>query len=231
MEKFYSVAVEMEDGRRKTLALKARGSGQAFAQAKDTPNVRRVGKVTEIAASDFEHVSKGGTLKESSAPVHRERHPEPHHKAAAHSKSEKPAAARHEPAARPAAYANTGPRVVSHARTRTGEQPFKHLQAPPERPKPPAAPAKAHTAAKAKTEKAEKSAKSSKPKAAKAPAKKSAAKTDENTRIIKSRRQDGPPYLVQRGSWKEAGGKRVFTIESEKGFDTREEAEAELSQG
>lgn len=238
MEKFFSVAVELEDGHRKILAVKASGSGQAFAQAKAAPNVRRVGKVTEIDASDFDHVSNGGTLKESaprdrasdsshksSADRKSSGHKSADHKSPAHPKSEKPAAAA--PAERPsAAYTNTGPRVVSHARTRTGEQPFKHLQAPPERPKPPAPPAKP---TKPKAEKPEKPAKPAKPKAAKAPSKKSATKTDDNTRIIKSRRQDGPPYLLQRGTWKEVGGKRTFTVESEKGFDTREAAEAELS--
>lgn len=227
LEKFYSVAVELDNGNRKTLAVKATGSGQAFAQAKAAPHVRRVGKVTEIDASDFDHVNKGGTLAEKPA-AKRESHREPARKSETHPKSERPVQTKSPAEPAPSArYANTGPRVVSHVRTRTGEQPFKHLQAPPERPKPPAPPAKAP--AKAKAEKAEKPVKAAKPKAAKAATKKSAAKTDDNIRIVKSRRQDGPPYLVQRGTWKEVGGKRVFTVESEKGFDTREAAEAELS--
>ena len=43
-------------------------------------------------------------------------------------------------------------------------------------------------------------------------------------RIMKSRRQTGEPYLLQRGKWQTENGKRVFRVESEKGFATREEA-------
>jgi len=240
LEKFYSVAVEMEDGHRKTLAVKAKGSGQAFASAKAAEGVRRVGKVTEIDADDFAHVGKGGTIKEKPA----DRQPSRDRQGESGRKSEKPSSPAQrktltpaEPiAARPSGpYANTGPRIVTHVRTRTGEQPFKHLQAPPERPKPPAppaAPAKKSNAAKAAATKVTKADKPAKPKAAKALAKKSSEKkapADDNTRIVKSRRQDGPPYLLQLGAWKEVGGKRVFTVESEKGFDTREAAEAAMA--
>ncbi len=44
-------------------------------------------------------------------------------------------------------------------------------------------------------------------------------------RIVKSRRQSGEPYLLQRGHWREQKGKRVFEAEWEKGFAEREKAE------
>ena len=44
-------------------------------------------------------------------------------------------------------------------------------------------------------------------------------------RVIKSRRQSGDPFILQRGNWHEVKGKRTFTVDWEKGFADREKAE------
>ena len=109
----------------------------------------------------------------------------------------------------------SGPRVISHARPTGGEQPFKHLQAPPERPQAPKPqppvmaqpqtpiPAEDHNETEHDAEQVQ----------------------ELSYRIVKSRRRDGQPYLLQRGSWNDRGGKHVFLVEWEKDFLTREGAE------
>ena len=47
-------------------------------------------------------------------------------------------------------------------------------------------------------------------------------------RVIKSRRRDGLPYLVQRGQWQQANGRRTFDVRWEKGFADREAADKHL---
>jgi hypothetical protein len=47
-------------------------------------------------------------------------------------------------------------------------------------------------------------------------------------RIVKSRRRDGLPYLVQRGHWQQSNGRRTFDMQWEKGFADRAAAEKHL---
>ncbi len=106
----------------------------------------------------------------------------------------------------------SGPRVVMHDRpVKSGERPFKDLKAAPERPRPAAAdPPPRHKA----------------PVHAVEPEPPTQAEsTPREYRIVKSRRQGGEPYLLQRGYWHEQKGKRIFTVEWEKGFPDREKAE------
>lgn len=51
------------------------------------------------------------------------------------------------------------------------------------------------------------------------------ASVQRDYRIVKSRRQSGEPYLLQRGTWGQLKGKRAFNVEWEKGFESREKAE------
>jgi hypothetical protein len=43
-------------------------------------------------------------------------------------------------------------------------------------------------------------------------------------RILKSRRVDGDPYVLQRGAWSERSGRKTFKADWEKSFPTREDA-------
>lgn len=203
-EKYFSVVVETGDGKTGILPVRGESSGQVFQQAKQQHDVRRVGKVTELSRAAFDAIVEGR------APS---------------------AAASADPASSGTAARNdkwiehviSGPRVILHDRP-SGEQPFKHLQAPPERPKPqkrdpepsPQAPARNRPSPEAVTTVTQPAAGTPEP-----------VKTTSAAeyRILKSRRQGGPPYLLQRGTWQEHKGKRLFQVESEKDFATREEAE------
>ena len=213
MERFFSVVVEREDGRTETVRVSGLTPGAAFQQAKGMPGVRRVGKVAEVGA--------GGP------PAARNGSPTPGHPSApaapAPGRSER--AAGYDPKV---GFVLTGPRVVVHARPSGGEQPFKHLQAPPEQygpPKPPPPPKPVVVVA---------------PPPPPAPVQPVVAETAKAApvaeapsspayRIMKSRRRDGMPYLLQRGTWRDAGGKRVFEANWEKGFPAREQAEQHLA--
>ena len=206
-EKYFSVVVELDNGEKRALPVRGETSGQVFHQIKQQPEVRRVGKVTEISRSAFDAIVEG-----------REPAPEP---------------GRDQPNRNPPERSDkwighviAGPRVISHARPSGGEQPFKHLQAPPERPKPrkrvpepsPQPPARAPSA---------EPITAFRPPAA-PPAADPVAPTPSPAveyRILKSRRQGGPPYFLQRGAWQQLKGKRAFIVEWEKDFNTREEAE------
>jgi hypothetical protein len=109
----------------------------------------------------------------------------------------------------------SGPRIVRDARLSGGERPFAHLQPPPPRPEPihPPKPKNAPRAVIAPVA----------PVVARDAAATASAAVD--YRIVKSRRKDGLPYLLQRGSWTTQGAKRVFDAGWEKGFETREQAE------
>lgn len=214
MERFFTVVVEREDGRTETVRVAGLTPGAAFQQAKQMPGVRRVGKVAEVGSGNAAVARNGNGT--SAAPGHKSA------PARAPGRSER--AAGYDPKV---GFVITGPRVVVHARPAGGEQPFKHLQAPPEQygppkpapPKPvvvvaPPAPVPVQpvVAEQVKTPVAVASETSS------APA----------YRIMKSRRRDGMPYLLQRGTWRDVGGKRVFEANWEKGFPAREQAEQHL---
>lgn len=178
-EKLYSVVVEKEDGRTEVVAARGASPADAFREAKAMPGVRRVGKVTESGRH-------GHDAREAE------------HKRAVDRFDLRPP-----PPSRESLLANpvSGPRVVVHARS-GGEQPFKHLKPPPDRPQ------------------------NLIPKVELQPPPTSAEGV---CRIVKSRRRDGQPYLVQQGSWIQTYGKRTFRVDWEKGFATREEAEAEAN--
>lgn len=220
MEKSFSIAVEMESGEKRTLTVAGSSSGSVFQQVKAMPGVRRVGRVAEVGANGYvapPQTSSAG--REQKADDRRQQSPAA------------PAAA-----ATTGTFAGTGPRVVLSSRQKTGEQPFKNLYVPPERlavfkpapPPPPkpivrapvAAPAPVVVAA------APKPVESPAEQEQTAPSTGSLETASLEYRIVKSRRQNGDPYLLQRGTWGELKGKRAFSINWEKGFPDREKAEA-----
>lgn len=199
MEKSYSVAVEMADGGRRMLTVQGATSGDVFQQVKAMPGVRRVGKVSEESQARivvaFQH-GDGGVVRAAPQPVEREQKADDRRTAIG--------------------FAISGPRVVVRDRQTVGERPFKHLQAPPERPKPPASLIQKvvvksiESAANEETDPQDPRPVTSK---------------DTQYRIVKSRRRDGEPYLLQRGCWNDAEGKRAFAVAWEKGFEVRDKAE------
>jgi hypothetical protein len=196
--KYFSVAVELGDGKKKALPVRGESTGQVFQQVKQHPDVRRVGKVMEISQAAFEAIVQGR---------------EPASEAGPRPSSQGPP----ERSDKWIGHVITGPRVISHVRP-SGEQPFKHLQAPPERPK-----SKKHEPAPRATEPV-----ASGPPANARPSIEAgvASNLAPEYRVLKSRRQGGPPYLLQRGSWQQVKGKRAFHVKWEKDFATRAEAEA-----
>lgn len=230
MERFFSVVVEHEDGRTERLRLSGASPGAAFQQAKQTPGVRRVGKVAEVGS------------RTAPAPVHPSANGNGRNGAVAAAPAQRaPAPGRGERAGGydpKAGFVLAGPRVVIHARA-GGEQPFRNLQAPPEPFGPPkslfldalkvaeeaAAAARAAEAARQAELAAIEAAAASERQAAEA----ARAAAEPKYRIYKSRRRDGLPYLLQRGTWRDAGGKRLFEAGWEKGFAQRDEAERHLA--
>ena len=221
MERLYSAVAEFEDGRRKVLPVRGESHGSVFQQVKQMPGVRRVGKVAEVSQAAFEALGRGEVPSELASPV-----PAPATRVA--ERQSTPAPAQQPPAELSAEERQrilggviSGPRVVVAARPTGGEQPFRFLKAPPERPKPPVV---VEVKAKAPAATAPKPAKP-------APAPKqdaAAADGEPEYRILKSRRRDGNPYLLQRGRWQTRGGKRQFEAEWEKDFAERPEAERHL---
>ena len=228
MEKFYSVAAELAGGETRVLPVRGRTVGEAFQQAKTNPGVRRVGKVTEITPGVYEALQRGETPCQLTEP-------------ASHTSPEQPAGARD------VGQLNaplTGPRVVLHARPVGGEQPFRHLQAPPERlgpppkPQPVAAPPKPQVTVATPPAQAAPTrhptptdqprptlAQPHSPHPSDAALPAGQADSPREYRIVKSRRRDGDPYLLQRGRWQEGADKRTFHVEWEKGFPARPDAE------
>ena len=220
MEKFYSAAVELQGGEHKTIRVHGPSLSAVFQQLKAMPGVRRVGKVSELSSPD--------------APIHTER---AHHAPAAHAKSAHSktshgkASHDHESSAQPKSgeFRSSGPRVVIHAQRSGG------LQPPPPRRKP-LHPAKIKTPALmlkypvahapvAKAPVAKPAAPVEVPQSTPAAVDAAADATPHEYRVTKSRRQSGDPFLLQRGSWYEAKGKRTFVVDWEKGFQDREKAE------
>jgi hypothetical protein len=251
-EQVYSVDVEMADGARKVLQFRTDNPGAAFRQARETPGVRRVGRVT--VGSRTEHAEAGRP-----SPVVGRALPAGETSGRAQSAGEtvtsrranRPGSAtRHQQQAPEAPVSEghrgqilgqqiTGPRLVRDARLLGGERPFANLPrpnrpdpvAPPPR-KPKRAELEAEAAAARAREAAEQAAKAQ---AVEARAAEAQTKADATTatgerayRIVKSRRKDGPPYLLQRGTWKQQGTKRVFEANWEKGFEVRDQAEKHL---
>ena len=197
MEKSFSVVIETESGEKQTVTLTGESPSGVFQLAKAMPGVRRVGRVVEAGSAS--------SIASSSAPQAEGRE----------QKSNEPRAT--------IQYSNTGPRVVTYGRPQTGHQPFKHFSPPPESlapnppPRPPeplvrkAVPAPAPIAPP--------------PSAVVAPEAETPTRAPDY-RVMKSRRQSGEPYFLQRGYWQEKDGKRLFTVEWEKGFPDREKAAA-----
>ena len=52
LEKFFSAAVELEDGERMTIRVKGPNLSAVFQQVKAMPGIRRVGKVSELSSPD-----------------------------------------------------------------------------------------------------------------------------------------------------------------------------------
>jgi hypothetical protein len=243
VEKFFSVAAELAGGETKVLPVRGRSAGEAFQEAKTNPGVRRVGKVTEITPGHYEALQRGeipavAPASGARAPGSNGRHTSP--------EQPDPTTAR--------AQLNpplSGPRVVLQARPTGGEQPFRHLQAPPERlgpppkpqpqaapkPKPqptatPASPPPSGTTPAASPQPVTQVAPTAGPSSSEPTAGAIGAATGADAadapreyRIVKSRRQGGDPYLLQRGQWHDRAGKRTFTVDWEKGFPTRPDAE------
>lgn len=225
MEKSFSIAVEMESGEKRTLTVAGPTSGSVFQQVKAMPGVRRVGRIAEVGANGYvapPQTSSAG--REQKADDRRQ---------------QSPAAAAAAGAAATGAFAGTGPRVVLSSRQKTGEQPFKNLYVPPERlavfkpapPPPPKPVMKVVPVVKPAAAPAPAPAPVAAPMPVEEPVKQAQevvtpAASALEYRIVKSRRQNGDPYLLQRGTWSELKGKRVFSIDWEKGFADREKAEA-----
>jgi hypothetical protein len=223
--KFFSVLAERQDGTTKLMPAQGNTPGEAFQQIKQTPGVRRVGKVSEISPADYEALLHGREPARIAPASRHDRHP---------------AGSTAQPARQPgrvdAHFKLKGPRVVLDARPSGGEQPFKNLNIPPERlkvykpPQPPPAPVRSPVPAAPPP-----------PLACPAPTPAPVAPAGEprtqpelaepaelEYRVIKSRRADGAPYILQRGHWHQQKGKRVFKVDWEKGFAEREKAEAHV---
>jgi hypothetical protein len=234
-EQVYSVDVEMADGTRTTVRVHGANPGEAFRQARETPGVRRVGRVT---------VGDRGAVYDRPATPQRPQNSAPRPGvtgARGQGAPEAPLSAAHR--GQLLGLSINGPRLVREARPTGGERPFAHLQPPPPRPEPlvppkpvaarpaplnPFAPVNAPVSTSASVSAASVSMQSAT--AATVPAQPAtatgtAAATDREYRIVKSRRKDGMPYLLQRGTWGQHGAKRVFASTWEKGFETREKAE------
>jgi hypothetical protein len=203
--RMYSVDVELENGARTVVQVEAESSSDAYRQARETANVRRVGRVTE------------GVRNTHSAATETPRREEERRPGEDRARTQRAPERQMSPAHRGQLLGNmiAGPRVVREARVVGGERPFAHLQPPPPRPepiRPPVKPAKAKTTVAAAPQ----------PKAVAVVA---PAVPGTDYRVVKSRRKDGQPYLLQRGTWSTQGTKRTYAAEWEKGFDTREQAE------
>jgi len=251
VERFFSVSVELTDGRSTQLKVRGESAAEAFKEVRSRADVRRVGKVSEIAESAFHSdipapVSRpAGSTDGNRSSRSDARHPgeqvQEHHQGEGH----EPSAGSKTPREALIGFTISGPRVIRAARPLGYEQPFRNFRArpgavnlppPPEPAKPVFSPfgpvrgpvandpsrppvfSKPASAPAAEAAQPAPQAESPAPAAAPAPAVR-------EYRIQKSRRQSGEPYLLQRGTWATQKGKRVFTVEWEKGFPSRENAE------
>lgn len=225
VERVYSVDVEMADGTRTVLRLHAGKPSEAFRQARDMPGVRRVGRVTE------------GARHSDGAPA---RSPERQPRSVGSEHHSKRAAEPATSAERESSlgFSISGPRVVRDTRPTGGERPFAHLQPPPPRPEPvrPPKPPKPSVRQLGQPQIQRDEVPAVTPpeqevteelglREASGAAAADSTAADRDYRILKSRRRDGLPYLLQWGAWRMQGGKRVFEIVWEKGFASREQAD------
>lgn len=238
VERFFSVAAELTDGTRTQVKVRGDTPGGAFQQVRGRSDVRRVGKVTEIDGRSFasDDVELPPPVPTRPGPSR----PGPSRQSQAYVGDA--------PREALIGFTISGPRVVRDALA-GGERPFKVLKGlagpdtallPSEPIKPafsPFGPAKGPVA-----NDPSRPAIFAKPAPAAVPAHSPTApatpgidgadvadapetSTSPEYRIVKSRRQSGQPYLLQRGLWSQQKGKRVFTANWEKGFDTRPAAE------
>lgn len=219
VEHFFSVVVEKTDGKTSVLRVSGDSRGDAYKHVQQMDDVRRVGKITEIAEGAAHPSSGGSEPREARHPrsEHRETRPSA---PAARTEAESSGSSS---SARESLTAKTisGPRLVRAPRPAGGEQPFRHLKAAPGLKEPPPRPvpvAKVPVVVPAPVVAPAIEAES-------AEAFESVPLTAREYRIVKSRRREGHPYLLQRGSWSQLKGKRVFESDWEKGFQEREKAE------
>lgn len=232
VERFFAVSVEFADGRTGQLKVRGESPAEVFKDVRARSDVRRVGKVMPIDEAAFHSdrpVASASVVRPSpvtpSKPVQSESATEP---------SFDPRT----PREAIMGFTISGPRVVRDAKPLGYEQPFKNLRAPagsvslpmePEAPKAvfsPFGPVKgpiANDPSRPSVFAKPAPAVVEQPPAAE-PATPATA-SDREYRIVKSRRQTGEPYLLQRGVWSQIKGKRVFEVEWEKGFESREKAE------
>jgi hypothetical protein len=220
-DKFFSVVAELEDGTSKVLPVRAGASGEAFRHARELPGVRRVGRVAEISEAAFAGLGQGRAVSAPPPATVIQHQPEKTNPES--------------PAARPSVpHVISGPRTVVYAPPAGGEQPFKNFTVPPERlavdaPRPqPAKPAVAIARPKPVTAPAVAATASVRPTEPDDSMRIAQPPSPTEYRIVKSRRRDGLPYLVQRGQWQQANGRRTFDVQWEKGFADREAAEKHL---
>ncbi len=231
VERFFAVSVEFTDGRSGQLKVRGESPAEAFKDVRARADVRRVGKVVPIDEQAFHSDRPTAAAKVvRPSPVSPSKSPagnspvEPSFDGGTSRESHM-------------GFTISGPRVVRDAKRLGYEQPFKNLRArpgsvsvepQPEPSKPvfsPFGPAKGPTA-----NDSSRPSVFAKPVAEQPAAEETAdtSSTDAVTReyrIVRSRRQSGEPFLLQRGIWAQVKGKRVFEVEWEKGFDTREKAE------
>jgi hypothetical protein len=217
-EKFFSIVAELADGSSSLLGVQSESSSAAFRQVRDRADVRRVGRVTEVTEAEFGRIARGG-MPAPSAPPKQDAAPAPRPEGPVVDRPATPAWTSH---------VISGPRTVVYAPPASGEQPFKHLKAPPERPKPPAPAPQPQRVAQQPARIAASTL--AEPQAASdaEPLSMPTATGDTEYRIHKSRRRDGLPFLLQRGQWQQVKGKRAFEVQWEKGFEAREQAERHL---
>jgi hypothetical protein len=246
-ERVYSVDVVLQDGTRSVVQIEAESSSDAYRQAKGRTDVRSVGKVTEGVRYEPSSGSPSGSGSSGGGMIRERRNEHQPRPGSAMPHPQQNPDESPDQRVQQLGFSISGPRVVRDARHVGGERPFAVLaplaksvttaepapQAPvavpppsiknnpfviPPKPVAPPAPAVAP--------------------AAKSPAAQTTPASDESAgdtaagdtsaveyRIVKSRRKDGLPYLLQRGTWKTQGTKRVFASDWEKGFDVREKAE------
>jgi hypothetical protein len=212
------------------LPVRANASGEAYRQARELPGVRRVGRVAEVSETAFAGLGQGRAMTAQAPPT-------PANVKQPTEKTNPEAPARpHVP------HQISGPRTVVYTPPARGEQPFKNLAIPPERLKPADAPTlyPPKVVAPPKPVVQSKPVVELKPAAAAVAAPAQPTESDDDSmrisqspsateyRVVKSRRRDGLPYLVQRGHWQQVNGRRSFDVQWEKGFADREAADKHL---
>ncbi|QOV91271.1 hypothetical protein [Humisphaera borealis] len=277
VERFFSVSVELTDGRSTQLKVRGESPAEVFKDVRARADVRRVGKVVEIDEGSFHSErpissassvpststssatssGNGSSSRSASKPSGGNDRVATDRPAKDHGTNDRAGTDRHQgedhqspsdpktPREALIGFTISGPRVIRSVKPVAYERPTNHFRAPipkfnplPPQSKPafsPFGPVKgpvandpsrpsvfAKPAPAAEAPQAQVPAPSSE---APATAGDSATVVERDYRIVKSRRQSGEPYLLQRGTWGQVKGKRAFIVEWEKGFDSREKAE------